>query len=99
MEDKSLWEQAKAETPALTDPNSAVYRLMVRLSERLNRREQKIAKLERALSIAVDEAYERYEQEVEASNLSESSKFTYISHAHQFVRWLQGDFEPGGTLR
>jgi hypothetical protein len=32
---------------------------------------------------------------LEASDLSESSKATYMDMANNFVRWLAGDFEPG----
>lgn len=43
-------------------------------------------------------ALEDYEQEVKTSALKPKSKSTYIRHARHFVRWLQNDFEPGGTL-
>ena len=47
----------------------------------------------------VQEALERYVLEVESSNCRPSSKWTYILHARHFVRWLDDDFEPGGTLK
>ena len=47
----------------------------------------------------VQEAFGRYENEVNAEALAASSKKTYILHAWHFVRWLDDDFEPGGTLR
>jgi hypothetical protein len=47
----------------------------------------------------VQEALERYILVVEASNCRPSSKRTYLLHARHFVRWLDGDFEPGGTLK
>lgn len=46
----------------------------------------------------VKAALERFEIEVEESKLSEDSQQTYSSHARQFVRWLEGNFTPGGTL-
>lgn len=46
----------------------------------------------------VEEALERYEAEVQASRLSASAKETYLGHTRHFVRWLKGDFVPGGTL-
>ena len=47
----------------------------------------------------VNEALERYEHEVDATNLTPESKRTYIGHAQQFVRWLDDDFEPGVNVR
>lgn len=46
----------------------------------------------------VIEALKRYEREVEQSKLKPSTKRTYILHANNFVRWLKGDFTPGGTI-
>ncbi|MBA7645491.1 hypothetical protein ES703_53249 [subsurface metagenome] len=46
----------------------------------------------------VKAALERFEAEVKGSKLSKDSQQTYSSHARQFVRWLEGVFEPGGTL-
>jgi hypothetical protein len=42
---------------------------------------------------------DEYKAEVENSPLSESSKTDYVAFAEQFVRWIDGDFIPGGTLR
>ena len=47
----------------------------------------------------VQEAFERYSDVVEESELQLSSKNTYLLHAKQFVRWLADDFEPGTTIR
>lgn len=47
----------------------------------------------------VQEALERYEKVVEDSCLKRSTRDTYIVHARNFVRWLDDDFEPGGTLK
>ena len=43
----------------------------------------------------VQDALETYREEVEARNLKPSTKETYLRHAETFVRWLDGDFEPG----
>ena len=55
-------------------------------------------RLETALVRRVEEALAEYEAEVTASRLKPSSKRTYLLHARHFVRWLGGDFEPGGSL-
>ena len=46
----------------------------------------------------VEEALERYRAEVEKSPLRPSAKQTYLLHSTNFVRWLDDDFQPGGTL-
>ncbi|MDO8749789.1 MAG: hypothetical protein Q7K03_01400 [Dehalococcoidia bacterium] len=46
----------------------------------------------------VKAAWERYQEQVEASRLQPSAKRTYLLHSKNFVRWLEGDFTPGGTL-
>ena len=46
----------------------------------------------------VQEALDRYEAEVNESLLARTTKDTYLTHARNFVRWLDDDFEPGGTL-
>ena len=48
---------------------------------------------------AVEEALQRYEEEVEASRMTSQSKITYRDHARQFVRWLDDDFEPGANVK
>ena len=57
------------------------------------------AQLNAQFLAAVDDAFERYKLEVEASELSSDTKGSYIVHVGQFVRWLSGDFEPGGRLK
>ena len=47
----------------------------------------------------IREAFERYSDVVENSELRLSAKNTYLLHARQFVRWLADEFEPGATLR
>lgn len=46
----------------------------------------------------VREALEDYRAEVEASNLAPASKGTYLRHAETFVRWIEGNFEPGAHV-
>ena len=40
-------------------------------------------------------AFDEYRQEVNATNLTAASKHSYISHAEEFVRWIEGRFTPG----
>ena len=47
----------------------------------------------------IREAFERYSDVVEESELRLSAKNTYLLHARQFVRWLSDEFEPGATIR
>lgn len=47
----------------------------------------------------IDRALRDYEAEVDASDLAESTKWTYKRHASTFVRWLHGKFKPGGNIR
>lgn len=39
--------------------------------------------------------FDRYAEEVRTSNLSDSSKRTYIEMARQFVYFMEGEFSPG----
>ena len=50
------------------------------------------------ISIAVQDALERYKEVVEATEMTLTSKKTYLLHAKHFVRWLADDFEPGAKL-
>jgi hypothetical protein len=43
----------------------------------------------------IERALREYEAEVEATNLSEPTKKTYLGHTREFVRWLNDDFTPG----
>ena len=56
-------------------------------------------KLDRDVMRPVQDALGSYEEEVEATECTRSTKNTYLLHARQFVRWLNDDFEPGVTLR
>ena len=44
-------------------------------------------------------ALDEYANEIEDSPLKQNAKRTYILHSRNFVRWLLGDFEPGGTIK
>lgn len=39
-----------------------------------------------------------YEQELRGAGLRPNAVNTYVIHASQFIRWLDGDFEPGSRL-
>jgi hypothetical protein len=43
----------------------------------------------------IDAALKEYCKEVLASELSAASQSIYIDHASNFVRWMNGDFDPG----
>ena len=40
-----------------------------------------------------------YARDVEAAGREQSTIDTYYRHAMFFIRWLEGDFEPGARLR
>ena len=46
----------------------------------------------------VQDALERYRNEVESTRLRPKTKETYLRHAGTFVRWLADDFTPGANL-
>ena len=45
------------------------------------------------------EALRRYEEVVEATDMTRNTKDTYLLHARNFVRWLADDFTPGINTR
>jgi hypothetical protein len=47
----------------------------------------------------LQEVLERYKGVVEATGLKSNTKWTYVTHAEHFVRWLNDDFEPGINVR
>ena len=57
-----------------------------------------MAKISLQALAAVKVALEHYETEVKSSKLQPKSQRTYLLHARHFVRWIEGDFTPGGTL-
>ena len=58
-----------------------------------------MSKINREALNLVKDALDRYEHEVDATDMTPESKRTYIGHAQQFVRWLDDDFEPGVNVR
>jgi len=42
-----------------------------------------------------EKALEIYRRTVMQSGLTDKTKRTYLSHSENFVRWLEGKFEPG----
>jgi hypothetical protein len=40
-----------------------------------------------------------YARAIEAAGRERATVDTYRRHAMFFIRWLRGDFEPGGRLR
>ncbi|MCF0055132.1 hypothetical protein [Dyadobacter sp. CY356] len=40
----------------------------------------------------------QYKQEIEGTTMKPLSKKTYTIHAQNFVRWISGEFVPGGNL-
>ena len=46
----------------------------------------------------VKAALTRYRAKIKDSALADNTQHTYLLHATNFVRWLEGEFEPGGTL-
>lgn len=47
----------------------------------------------------IERLFDEYEKEVqdlhEKGILQEQTLVTYLTHAHNFIRWIKGDFEPG----
>jgi len=43
----------------------------------------------------IEDALKEYYEAVKTSELSQSSKGSYIDKANNFVRWLRGEFDPG----
>lgn len=39
-----------------------------------------------------------YETDLRTAGLRPNAVHTYVIHASQFIRWLDGDFEPGSRL-
>ncbi len=57
-----------------------------------------MAKISQKALSEIKGAFQQYEQEVKVSKLQQSARRTYLLHSRNFVRWLEGDFTPGGTL-
>lgn len=44
----------------------------------------------------IEAALREYEREVQVSNMTPFTKHTYLLHSENFVKWLKGEFVPGG---
>lgn len=53
------------------------------------------ARISPAALTEVRRALGEYEHTVGAAPLTGSTKATYLVHARNFVRWIEGSFEPG----
>lgn len=42
----------------------------------------------------IEVALREYEEEIRASNMTPSTKHTYLLHSENFVKWLKGEFVP-----
>lgn len=42
----------------------------------------------------VKDAFKRYEEEVEKSELKRQTKGTYLQHPERFIRWLEDKYNP-----
>lgn len=49
--------------------------------------------------LEIKRLHEQYVKEVEFSGIKPLSIEIYKSHSKNFVRWIDGDFVPGGKLR
>jgi hypothetical protein len=49
--------------------------------------------------LEIKRLHEQYVKEVEQSGIKPLSIEIYKSHSKNFVRWIDGDFVPGGKLR
>jgi len=47
----------------------------------------------------IEVALEEYRRTAESAELTKSTKKTYLTHSENFVRWLEGKFEPGGRKK
>ncbi len=43
-------------------------------------------------------ALDEYQRTVADAPLAPTTKQTYVLHSENFVRWIEGDFEPGGRV-
>ena len=67
--------------------------------DKLQQRRLTMPKMEPENVKKIEDAVEQYVLAVEASPLTDESKKTYIEHPRNFVRWLKGEFEPGGSVQ
>ena len=58
-----------------------------------------MAKVRRETLEDVKQAFEEYKKVVDATGMTDKSKWTYTDYADRFVRWLDDNFEPGAKVR
>jgi hypothetical protein len=54
-------------------------------------------KISNTLLKEIEGALSEYKNVVDSTNMTSSTKKTYVLHSENFVRWLKGEFVPGGT--
>ena len=47
----------------------------------------------------INRLLEKYVTEIESSELKPLAANIYLTHAKNFVRWIEGEFVPGGRLK
>jgi len=47
----------------------------------------------------VEDALRECEKDVQSSDMTDSTKRTYLLHTRNFVRWLKDDFVPGARKK
>lgn len=47
----------------------------------------------------INRLLETYMTEIESSELKPLAANIYLTHAKNFVRWIEGEFVPGGRLK
>ncbi|SEI73913.1 hypothetical protein SAMN04487995_1958 [Dyadobacter koreensis] len=47
----------------------------------------------------INRLLEKYMSEIESSELKPLAANIYLTHAKNFVRWIEGEFVPGGRLK
>lgn len=57
-------------------------------------------KVNEEISEKLEQLYEAYEKEVKEAEkkgyLKANTSRTYLLHSHNFIKWCNGNFEPGG---
>jgi phosphatidylserine decarboxylase len=64
----------------------------------MSKHDKRDAAMRQAFIAALQCEFEAYKQEVNATEMAPSSKYTYNSMAEQFVRWCRDEFRPGAFV-
>ncbi len=56
-------------------------------------------KVSQVALMEIQDAFEKYREVVEATDMTEKTKRTYLLHSGNFVRWLSDGFTPGINAR